>query len=86
MLAADTLLRAVQAIVPSVEGISIPDLGDSSTWVIHGLITKSEGLRALGVIRDQIAGSPSAASSGFWPAPPTALERDMALVKAKLGL
>lgn len=82
MLAADTLLRAVQLIVPTVEGITIPDLGDPSTWVIHGLVTKGEGLRALGVIADQIQAS-------LLPPVPTAMDAltaDMIRVKQKLGL
>lgn len=49
-----TLLRVVQVIVPAVERLTLPDLGDPSTWVIHGLITRDEGRRAIAILRSQL--------------------------------
>ena len=56
MLAAEILLRRVQALLPTVEGLTLPDLGDAATWEVHGLITREEGRRALQIIRDQLTG------------------------------
>jgi hypothetical protein len=46
-----TLLRVVQVIAPAVERLTLPDLGDPATWVIHGLITPEEGRRAFVVLQ-----------------------------------
>lgn len=55
-----TLLRVVQVIVPAVERLTLPDLGDPATWVIHGLITTEEGRRAIGVLQQQLGSQRSA--------------------------
>jgi hypothetical protein len=64
MLAAETLLRTVllrtvQTIVPAVSDLTLPDLGDPTGWILHGLITADEGRRAFGIIQAQLAGPAS---------------------------
>jgi len=56
MIGADILLRRVQAILPTVEALTLPDLGEPATWQVHGLITVDEGRRALQILRDQLTG------------------------------
>lgn len=78
-MTADQLLAAVAPL--GVRGLHIGDLSDSSTWTFDG-----DGIDHAAVVAavQAVVRGPVQPVSHFWPAAPTPLERDVALLKARL--
>lgn len=81
---AGDLLASLQAAGLPVHGVSIGDPNDPQTWRFDGPLSPAQQDQARVIVQGAQARSVSTAQ--FWPAPATALERDVHAIKQQLGL
>lgn len=76
-------LAAVQTVAPQCTGLSIRDETNPESWTFFGTLDPSARAAAVRAVQESLQAGPT--SAVYWPPPLTAVERDIAALKARIG-